>query len=47
VKGIQLYLNKGSDPLPRGDNHKNIKIVWGYLNIFFSRTTDPEELMST
>jgi hypothetical protein len=21
--------------------------VWGYLNIFFSRTTDPEELMST
>jgi hypothetical protein len=41
VKGIQLCSNKGPGPLQRGDNHKNVKMGWGHLNIFFSRTTWP------
>jgi hypothetical protein len=24
-----------------GDNHKNVKMGWGHLKIFFSRTTGP------
>jgi hypothetical protein len=28
-------------PLLRGDNHKNVKMGWGHLDIFFSRTTWP------
>jgi hypothetical protein len=39
VKGIQVCSNKGPGPLLRGDNHKNVKIGWGHLKIFFSRTT--------
>jgi hypothetical protein len=41
VKGIQVCSNKGSGPIQRGDNHKNEKIGWGHLKIFFSRTTGP------
>jgi hypothetical protein len=41
VKGIQVCLNIGPDPLLREDNHKNIKMGWGHLKIFFSRTTGP------
>jgi hypothetical protein len=41
VKGIQVCSNKGPDPLLRGDNHKNVKMGWGHLKIFFSRTTGP------
>jgi hypothetical protein len=33
--------NSGPGPLQRGDNHKNMKIGWGHLKIFFSRTTGP------
>jgi hypothetical protein len=33
--------NKGSGPLQRGDNYKNMEIGWGHLKIF-SRTTEPE-----
>jgi hypothetical protein len=40
VKGIQVCSNKGPGPLLRGDNHKNVKMVWGHLKIF-SRTTRP------
>jgi hypothetical protein len=40
--GILNYLNKGPSPLHRGDNHKNVKMGWGHLKIFFSRTTEPE-----
>jgi hypothetical protein len=40
VKGIQVCSNIGPGPLQRGDNHKNVKIVWGLLK-FFSRTTVP------
>jgi hypothetical protein len=36
VKGIQFCSNKGQDPLLRGDNHKNVKMGWGHLKIFFS-----------
>jgi hypothetical protein len=41
MKGIQIYSNKGPDPLQRGDNHKNVKMWWGHLKIFFSRTASP------
>jgi hypothetical protein len=41
VKGIQVYSNKGPCPLQRGDYHKNLKVGWGHLKIFFSRTTGP------
>jgi hypothetical protein len=41
VKGIQFCSNKGPDPLQREDNHKNVKLGWGHLKIFFSRTTWP------
>jgi hypothetical protein len=40
VKGIQVSSNKGPGPLQRGDNHKNVKIGWGHLKIFY-RTTGP------
>jgi hypothetical protein len=39
VKGIQVCSNKGPGLLQRGDNHKNVKMGWGHLKIFFSRTT--------
>jgi hypothetical protein len=41
VKGIQVNPNKGPGPLQRGDNHKNEKMGWCHLKIFFSRTAGP------
>ena len=41
VKGIQVCSNEGPGPIQRGDNHKNVKIGWGHLKIFFSTTTGP------
>jgi hypothetical protein len=41
VKEIQVCSNKGPSPLLRGDKYKNVKIGWGHLKIFFSRTTEP------
>jgi hypothetical protein len=41
MKGIPVCSNKGSGPLQRGDNHKNVKMGWSHLKIFFSRTTRP------
>jgi hypothetical protein len=41
VKEIQVCTNKGPGPLQRGDNHKNVKMGWGHLINFFSRTTGP------
>jgi hypothetical protein len=41
VKGILICSNKGPGPLQRGDNHKNAKMGWDHVNIFF-RTTEPE-----
>jgi hypothetical protein len=41
VKGIQVCSNKGPGLFQRGDNHKNVKIGWGHLKIFLSRTTGP------
>jgi hypothetical protein len=38
VKGIQVCSNKGPGPLQRGDNHKNVKMGWNYLKIFFKIT---------
>jgi glucuronate isomerase len=31
--------NKGPGPFQGGDNHKNVKMGWCHLKIFFSRTT--------
>jgi hypothetical protein len=31
MQGNQVYSNKGTGPLQRGDNHKNVKIGWGHL----------------
>jgi hypothetical protein len=47
VKGIQNCTNQRLGPFQRGDNHKNAKMGWGHLKIFFSRTTEPEELIFT
>jgi hypothetical protein len=41
LKGIQIYSNKGPGPLQRVDNHKNVKMGWGHLKFFFSKTTRP------
>ena len=35
VKEIQVCSNKGPGSLQRGDNHKNVKMGWGHLNILF------------
>jgi hypothetical protein len=40
VRGIHASSNKGSGPLQRGDNHRNVKMGWGHLRIF-SRTIGP------
>jgi hypothetical protein len=34
-------------PFQREDNHKNAKMGWGHLKIFFSQITEPEELIFT
>jgi hypothetical protein len=34
---LKKISNKGPGPLQRGDNHKNVKMVWCHLKIFFSR----------
>jgi hypothetical protein len=41
VKGILNCSNKGPGPLQRGDNHKNVKMWWVHLKIFF-RATETE-----
>jgi hypothetical protein len=41
VKGIQVCSNKGPGLFLRGDNYKNVKMGWGHLKIFFSRSTGP------
>jgi hypothetical protein len=40
MKGIRVCSNKGTGPLQRGDNHKNVNMGLGHLKIF-SRTTGP------
>jgi hypothetical protein len=41
MKGIQVCSNKSPVPFQTGDNHKNVKMVWGHLKVFISRTTGP------
>ena len=41
VKGIQICSNGGPRPFPRGDYYVIVKIHWGNLKMFFSRTTKP------
>jgi hypothetical protein len=40
-EGNSSLFNNGPGPLQRGDNHKNVKMGWGHLKIFFSRTIGP------
>jgi hypothetical protein len=47
MKGIQVCLDKGTDPHQWGDNHKNTNIEWGHLKILFSRINDLEKLIFT
>jgi hypothetical protein len=46
-KRIQVSSNKGPGPLRSGDNHKNVKMRWGRLNIFFLSTMKPEKQLFT
>jgi hypothetical protein len=41
MKVNKVCSNKGPDPLQRGDNRKNVKMGWGHLKLFFSRTYGP------
>jgi hypothetical protein len=41
MKVNQVCSSKTPGPLQRGDNHKNGKMGWGHLKIFFSRTSGP------
>jgi hypothetical protein len=47
VKRIKNCSKEGPGSFPRGDNNINAKIGWENLKIFFSRTTEPEELIFT
>jgi hypothetical protein len=47
MKGIQVSSNKGSGPIQRGDNYKNVKIGWGHKKFFFSRIPGPRKLKFT
>jgi hypothetical protein len=42
-----LFKRLGPGSFPRGDNYRNAKIELDHLKIFFSRTTEPEELIFT
>jgi hypothetical protein len=42
-----LANKEGPGSFPRGDNHRNAKIGFDHFNIFFSRTTEQEELLFT
>jgi hypothetical protein len=44
VKDILNCSNLGPGPFHSGDNSKN---GWGHLKIFFSQTSEPEELIFT
>jgi hypothetical protein len=41
VREIQVSSNKRPGSLQRGDSHKNVKMGWGHLKIFYSRITGP------
>jgi hypothetical protein len=48
VKGIQRCSNKGPwTVLFKGNTHKNAKMGQSHIEIFFSRTTRPENLRFT
>jgi hypothetical protein len=40
MKGIQVCLDKETNPHQRGNNHENPNIGWVHLKILFSRTND-------
>jgi hypothetical protein len=47
VKRITNCCKEGPGFFPGEDDHRNANKAWGYLKIFFSRTTDQEELIFT
>jgi hypothetical protein len=47
VKGILICTNQGPGPFQKEDNHKDAKTGWGDVKIFFSQTTELEELIFT
>jgi hypothetical protein len=47
VKRIQVSSNKGSGPLQRGDNYRNLRKGWDHLKILLLRTMKPEKLNLT
>jgi hypothetical protein len=47
MKRIRNCSKEGRDSFSKGDNHRNAKIGWDHLRIFFTRTTEPEELIFT
>jgi hypothetical protein len=46
-KEIQVCSIKGPGLLQRGDNHKNVKMVWDPLKSLILRTMTPEKLNFT
>jgi hypothetical protein len=49
VKRIKNCSKEGPASFQRGDtcNNINVKIEWNHSKIFFSRTTEPKELIFT
>jgi hypothetical protein len=47
VKRIKNSSKEVPGSFPRGDNNRNAKIGLDHSKIFFSRTTEPEELIFT
>jgi hypothetical protein len=45
MKRIRNCSKEGPGSFPRGDYHRNAKIGWDHLKIFFTRTTEPDELI--
>jgi hypothetical protein len=43
VKGIQFVQLKGQVLFKGGEYNKNVKMGWGHLKIFFSRTLMPRK----
>ena len=41
VKGIQIYINEGPSPFPRGDYYEIAKIHWRNSKFFSSRSRQP------
>jgi hypothetical protein len=43
VKGIQVHSIKGTGPLQRGDDHKNVKMGWGSFKNLILKNYDAKK----